>query len=110
MSAYSILEALLVAVIVAGCAFALALRLLPAGWLKAPFGAWLDRPGNPAAFRLIGARWHAASAGGACANGCCASGDGCAIGRSTESPVAVAVDQKRRIPLSVNRDAIQDAP
>lgn len=92
---YALFELLIVAAIVSLAAFAVALRLLPATWMRRPLGAWLDRQGVPAPLRRMAADWHGAKSGG-CAQGCCSSGDGCAIGRSPVADTAAP-----RIPLRV---------
>ncbi len=95
MSHYALLELLIVAAIVSIAVFTVALRLLPATWMRRPLGAWLDRDGVPDRLRQVAVRWRGAKSGG-CAQGCCPTGDGCAIGRSTV-PRTVAP----RIPLRV---------
>lgn len=80
MTQYALFEFLVVAGVVTAAAFAVALRLLPASWLRQPLGTLLDREGVPMPLRRIAANWRGAKPGG-CAQGCCPTGDGCAIGR-----------------------------
>ncbi len=96
MTLYAFIEIVTVTALVGACAFAMALRLLPTSWLKAPLGAWLDHAGRPKALRRVGARWRAHAKPG-CANGCCAAGDGCAIGRNAAVPSRTA----KRIPVTL---------
>ena len=100
MTAYAIFEIAVVGVLVGACAFAISLRLLPTSWLKSPLGIWFDRAGRPAVLRRVGARWRNDARSG-CANGCCPTGDGCAIGR--RNSVDVDPGRNRRIPLTLVR-------
>lgn len=100
MTVYALIEIVIVATVLGACAIAFALRLLPATWLKSPLGTWLDRAGRPAAFRRVGARWRSGAESG-CANGCCATGNGCAIGRDA---TAAAARTARRIPIRLAAD------
>jgi len=100
VSTYALIEAIVVAALVGASGFAVALRLLPAAWLKSPVGVWLDRAGRPAALRRVGARWRSDRRSN-CASGCCPTGNGCAIGREATAAVARTAT---RIPIRLTAD------
>jgi len=100
VSTYALIEIVVVAALVGASGFAMALRLLPAVWLKAPLGRWLDHAGRPMALRRVGARWRS-DGRSSCASGCCPTGNGCAIGRDA---AAAAARTATRIPIRLTAD------